>query len=76
MDERDPEEVLREAGAGPSKGAIVYLSPLQLETAIEELKNQLGLSADIIAVEACAFYLNDCLYRARVANNRAHMKPR
>ena len=47
----------------------MYLTPQQLEVIVEELRN-MGPAADAITLEACAFYLNDCLYRARVANNR------
>lgn len=72
---RDPEEVLRWVRAGPSESAVIYLTPLQLEAVVEELKS-IGPAADVITLEACAFYLTDCLYRARVANNRAPLKPR
>jgi hypothetical protein len=74
-EERDPEEVLRWAGAGPSESAIMYLTPQQLEAVLEELQN-IGPAADVITLQACEFYLNDCLYRAKLANNRGPRKPR
>ncbi len=64
---------MRWAGAGPSESAIMYLTPQQLEAVIEELRS-MGPVADAITLEACAFYLTDCLYRAKVANNRAPLR--
>ena len=66
----DPEQALRWAGAGPGENAVVYLTPGQLQAVLEELE-RMGPAADIITIEACAFYLTDCLYRARIANSRA-----
>lgn len=65
----DAEEALIQAGAGPRQGAVVYLTPRQRDQMLQELQ-RLGLSPDTVAVEACAYYVRDCLYRAQIANGR------
>lgn len=66
----DPEQALRWAGAGPGESAVVYLTPGQLRAVLDELE-RMGPAADPITLEACAFYLTDCLYRAQRTNSRA-----
>jgi len=69
----DPENELRCLGAGPSGGAIEYVTPAQLKALLEELE-RMGPATDPVTVEACAYYVRDCLYRARVANGRRSSK--
>lgn len=52
-----------------SEGAFVYLSPAQLAVLEEELAAACT-TMDAIRLEAAAFFVSDCLLRARVANNR------
>ena len=67
----DPEEVLRRAGAGPSEGGTIFwLTPQQKEVLIDELQRVVCPGVDTFTLEACSFYLRDCLYRARFANSR------
>ena len=68
--EEDPEEALRRAGAGPGAGAVVFLTPAQLAACRRELES-MGPAPDTVTAQACAFYLRDCLYRARIANGRS-----
>jgi hypothetical protein len=67
--EADAEAALIRAGAGPRQGALVYLTPRQAGQLRQELQ-RLGFSPDPVAVEACAYYVRDCLHRARMANGR------
>lgn len=65
----DPEAALRALGVGVSEGAIYYLTPAQLKIVETELETA-AMSMNRITEEACAYFLSDCLLRARVANNR------
>lgn len=65
----DPQAALLREGARCSDSGILYLSPAQLAVVTEEL-TRMGAAMDPLAVEAAAFFLSDCLCRARVANNR------
>lgn len=60
---------LRQQGVQASEAAFVWLSPRQLELVSEELRRACD-TLDASAMEAAAFYVSDCLLRARVANNR------
>lgn len=66
----DPEEALRVAGAGPTSGAVHWLTPAQLAAAVAELERA-GPVYDPVTLQSVAFYLSDCLARARLTNDRA-----
>ena len=66
----DPEEVLRRQGVVlDESSAIHYVTPDQYTTLIEEFE-RLGAVSDVLALQACSFYITDCLFRARWANLR------
>lgn len=66
----DPEEALTQAGVSFDPGSpVVYLTPRQLSILTQEL-DRMSAAMDTISIEVAAFFLQDCLLRARVANNR------
>lgn len=66
---QDPWMALRQQGVQASEAAFVWLSPRQLEILTDELQRASD-AFDASAMEAAAFFVSDCLMRARVANNR------
>ncbi len=66
---KDPWMALRQQGVQASEAAFVWLSPRQLEILTDELRRASD-AFDASAMEAAAFFVSDCLMRARVANNR------
>lgn len=62
----DPLEALQAAGVGATESAVCYLTPQQRDALVEELERM----SVTWAVDAAAFYVNDCLARARVTNAR------
>lgn len=66
---QDPWMALRQQGVQASEAAFVWLSPQQLEILTDELRRASN-AFDASAMEAAAFFVSDCLMRARVANNR------
>ncbi|KAL4436707.1 hypothetical protein ABPG75_003846 [Micractinium tetrahymenae] len=66
---RDPWYALQQQGVQCSEGAFVYLSPAQLAAVEEELAAACA-TMDTIRLEAAAYFVSDCLLRARVANSR------
>lgn len=65
----DPERALADAGAGAGAGAVQYLSPRQLAVLRGELERA-AATLDPLALQAAAWFVGDCLARARVANGR------
>lgn len=66
---QDPWSALQQQGVQCSEGAFVYLSPAQLAALEAELATA-SAAMDVIRMEAAAYFVSDCLLRARVANNR------
>lgn len=66
---RDPWYSLQQQGVPCSEAAFVYLSPQQLQLIREELESA-SAAMDAFSMEAAAFFVSDCLQRARMANNR------
>lgn len=66
---RDPWLSLQQQGVQCSEGAFLYLSPQQLALCRAELERA-SAAMDPTSMEAAAFFLSDCLLRARVGNNR------
>lgn len=64
----DPEAALQAAGVSFGEGAILYLTPAQLEIVEAEL-DRAAAAADVTAEEACAWFVSNCLTRANRANN-------
>ncbi len=62
----DPLEALRGAGVAASEAAVCYLTRAQVQALEEELTRMCGSWA----FDAAAYYVSDCLARARVVNNR------
>lgn len=62
----DPLEALQAAGVGASESAVCYVTPQQQAALMAELERMCATWA----VDAAAFYVADCLARARVANAR------
>ncbi|KAL4858146.1 putative transport protein YdbI [Chlorella vulgaris] len=66
---RDPWSSLQQQGVQCSEGAFVYLSPRQLAIVCEELERA-ATAMDSTSLDAAAYFVSDCLGRARMANNR------
>ncbi|EFN55763.1 hypothetical protein CHLNCDRAFT_52421 [Chlorella variabilis] len=66
---QDPWYALQQQGVQCSEAAFVYLSPQQLALVSAELERA-SAALDATSQQAAAFFLADCLMRARVANNR------
>ena len=66
----DPEAALAAAGVRAGEGAVVWLTPAQHDALTSELRAA-SAGLDGLAMEAAAYYLADCLLRARLANGRA-----
>lgn len=62
----DPLEALRGAGVVASESAVCYLTSQQRDMLVQELERMCASWA----VDAAAFYVADCLARARVTNAR------
>lgn len=62
----DPLDALQAAGVGASESAVCYLTQEQRDALVNELERMRGTWA----VDAAAFYVSDCLARARVTNAR------
>lgn len=68
----DPLEALRVAGVMASESAVCFLTRGQLGALEEEMERM----CSSWAFDAAAFYVSDCLARARVVNNRPSGAPR